>query len=96
MSKDQNKVPLNLYGILDNEMSRMHALLQAYLALPSEDNGYGVSHHRSFSSKRQDIPELYKRIIHMQDTLLTALASHDKLIQDKVAELALTGDKDEV
>lgn len=96
MSKEI-KQTLNLYGILDNEMARMHALLQTYMTLPQQDshNPYGgLSANRSFSSHGGS-PEIYKRIIKMQDLLLEAVVSHDEIIQEKVAELALTGDADE-
>lgn len=96
----QTNQPLNLYGILDNEMARMHALLQTFLTLPQQDNyGHrnygGLSSSSSFSSHSGGIPEIYKRIIKIQDIMLTALASHDKNIQEKVAELALTGVPDD-
>ena len=97
MSSEQ-KPTLNLYGILDNEMGRMHALLQVYMTLP-QDQGYprGSGGLSSFghSSPGTQIPMLYKRIIEMQDLLLKAVVAHDAVIQDKIAELALTGDKDE-
>ena len=93
--KQQTQLPnqaLNLYGIMDNEMARMHSLLQTYMTLPKSS---GLSHQGSFHNHSYDIPEIYRRIIHMQDILLTALAGHDVTIQNKVAELALTGEETE-
>ena len=95
MSSEQ-KPPLNLYGILDNEMSRMHALMQTYLSLPTQHNpGYGgLSSSSSFSS-HGNMSEIYKRILTMQDLLLHAVVHHDKIIQEKIAEMALTGNSNE-
>jgi hypothetical protein len=96
MSSEQ-KPTLNLYGILDNEMTRMHQLLQTYMTLPQEQTysrGGGLSSFGQTSPGTQ-IPMLYKRIIDMQDLLLKAVVAHDAVIQDKIAELALTGAKDE-
>jgi hypothetical protein len=36
------------------------------------------------------MPIIYKRIMEMQDLLLKAVVSHDVVIQEKIAELALT------
>jgi hypothetical protein len=97
MKQEQKQQPaLNLYSILDNEMARMHSLLQAYMTLPQHnDTGYsGISHGSSFGAARRDVPEIYKRIVKMQDLLIQAVAQHDPLIQEKVAELALTGESD--
>lgn len=100
LSKDPRQ-PLNLYGILDNEMARMHALMQTYLTLPQQQvvqnhhSSYGgLSSGASFSG-HGNMPEIYKRILHMQDLLLKAVTSHDVVIQEKIAELALTGDAGE-
>jgi hypothetical protein len=90
---NENKVPLNLYGIMDNELARMHNFLLAYLALPKEpaySHAYGTP-----SNQTNDLGEIYKRIIQMQDLLLQSLISHDKELQERIAELALTGVKDE-
>ena len=37
------------------------------------------------------MPVIYHRIVELQNILIAALQSHDPLIQEKVAELALTG-----
>lgn len=105
MSKQeqQQKLPtsqaaINIYSILDNEMNRMHGLLQTYMTLPQRDNynsSYGgLSSASSFSSHAGGIPQIYKRIIDIQDLLLKALVAHDEVIQEKVAELALMGNAD--
>ena len=94
------KKPVNLYEILDNEMARMHQLLLAYLALPKED-GYshssygGLNSGSAFNSTHANVIPIYKRIMEMQDLMLKALVAHDEIIQEKVAELALTGENDE-
>ena len=101
MSKETNKVPaVNIYGILDNEMTRMHQLMQTYLTLPQQDQQYGSSRNygglsgSSFSSHGA-MPAIYKRILEMQDLMLKALVTYDEVLQNKVAELALTGDTGE-
>jgi hypothetical protein len=98
---DKGKVVVNIYGILDNELTRMHALLQTYMTLPKNDDynsrygGGGLSSSSSFSSHNTGIPMIYQRIMEIQDLMLKALVAHDEVIQAKIAELALTGDKDE-
>jgi hypothetical protein len=76
----------------------MHALLQTYMTLPQKDHytsSYGgLSSTSSFSSHQGGIPQIYKRILDIQDLLLKALVSHDEIIQEKVAELALMGNAD--
>lgn len=86
MSNDQ-KPPLNLYGILDNEMSRMHVLLQAYLSTSSQSVSYNSPHPYTAAQTARDI---YDRILMMQDMLLKAVIAHDLVLQEKIAELALT------
>ena len=98
LPKSTSQAAINIYAILDNEMARMHALLQTYMTLPKEDSyqrsSYGgLSSHTSFSS-HGGMPQIYKRIIDIQDLLLKALVSHDEIIQEKVAELALMGNSD--
>lgn len=101
MNKEQKVQALNLYGILDNEMARMHALLQAYMSLPQSNQSThyssygGLSSGSAFGASPSGMGEIYKRIVKMQDLLLTAVTEHDEVIQEKVAELALTGVQDE-
>jgi hypothetical protein len=94
---NENKVPLNLYGIMDNELARMHSMFHAYLALPKEPMHYSSAHAYGAPSQHQlsDMSEIYKRIITMQDLLLQSLISHDKELQERIAELALTGKQDD-
>jgi hypothetical protein len=91
---NENKVPVNLYGILDNELSRMHDLMRVYLALPKEPQYGHVSGHSSYTP-HHDMGEIYRRIVNLQDLLLQSLISHDKELQERIAELALTGVKNE-
>lgn len=96
MSKDLRQ-PLNLYGILDNELSRMHDLMRVYLAMPKEETMYGqhTNGGRSSMPPQNHMGEIYRRITTLQDLLLQSLISHDKELQERIAELALTGVKDE-
>lgn len=100
MSSESKLPALNLYGILDNELARMHGLIHAFITVDQQSS---VSHHNhnsygpggSPSAHTYDCAELYKRIVAMQDLLLHSVISHDKVLQERVAELALTGVKDE-
>ena len=94
---NENKVPVNLYGILDNELARMHELMRIYLALPKEDIRYSqhTNGGRSSAVPQNHLGEIYKRITTLQDLLLQSLISHDAELQNRIAELALTGVRDE-
>lgn len=95
---NENKAPVNLYGILDNELSRMHDLMRVYLAMPKEEVMYGQhTNGRINSTPPQNyMGEIYRRIATLQDLLLQSLISHDKELQERIAELALIGvNKDE-
>lgn len=90
----ENKIPVNLYGLVDNELARMHTLMQTYLTLPADSSsaGYGgLSSARSFGSAPSQIPIIYKRITELQDLLVKSLIAHDQLLQDKIAEVAMMG-----
>lgn len=82
--------PVNAYMSLDNELERMHELLKLYMTLPQTQNTYASS-NSTFSPSKTNMPEIYRRILEMQNVLLASVCSADKLIQEKVAELALTG-----
>ena len=95
MSSEQklNTAAVNLYGAYNKELERMHALMQTYLQLPKQDT-YQQQRHGSYqppSYHHGDISVFWKRITQLQDVLIAALQSHDPIIQEKVAELALTG-----
>jgi len=96
---NENKVPLNLYGILDNELNRMHDLMRIYLSLPrdsQQQQQYTIySSNGSLSVNNSGMGKIYERIVNLQDLLLQSVISHDKVLQEKIAELALTGTKDE-
>lgn len=84
-----NLPAVNIHGILDNELARIHNLLQHYASLNAGRSGnYGQYGGNSESH------EIYARIQQMQEILLKAVATHDSNIQEKVAELALTGTKE--
>lgn len=85
-----NLPPVNMFGILDNELARMHSLMQHYTSLNAgRSNNYG-----SYGMGSSEAHEIYARILQMQEILLKAIATHDGTIQEKVAELALTGAKE--
>jgi hypothetical protein len=90
----ETKLALNVYGLMDNEMARMHDLFQVYLTMPKHNslhmNGTSYGHQPSHT----ELPVIFNRIIEMQQIIMSSLAGSDELIQQKVAELALTGDSD--
>lgn len=97
MSSEQpksNQTILNLYGAYNQELQRMHDLVKICIQSPTEQHyqqhnpmsrGYG------YPPPSQDAHAFWQRIIEMQNILIAALQSHDPIIQEKVAELALTG-----
>jgi len=89
---NENKVPVNLYGIMDNELARMHELMRVYLTMPKEEIRYSQHGNGGLSSVPQNyLGEIYRRITTMQDLLLQSVISHDRELQERIAELALTG-----
>ena len=95
---NEKQPALNLYAVYNQELERMHDLFRYYLSLPKEDQFQNQYH--SMGSKRptvnpHDIGMLYRRILDMQQLLMEALKTHEPMIQEKVAELALTGDSSE-
>jgi len=81
------KVATNIYTVVDNELARMHELLRLYMQLPHDSS--------SSSARRNAAPSqmgtIYKRILELQNVILTAAGHADAEIQKAVAELALTG-----
>lgn len=80
-------------------MARMHELLRTHLINPQAQNSYGSSYgglsSGSSFSYGATSSDIYRRLLSMQDMLIEAVRKHDGLIQEKVAELALTGDPNE-
>lgn len=84
MSSPTKNNPVNLYGLLNQEMDRMHSLLLALMATKIP-----VDHSRRYHPL--DEHQIFARIQEMQSFVLKAIEAHDPVIQEKVAELALTG-----
>lgn len=82
-----------MYSVLDNELARMHALLQTYMGLPKDrGHDYGLTHAQSYSiPPNSGIPQIYKRILEIQEVVIAAAIKADPELQEKIAELALTG-----
>lgn len=78
---------MNVYTLLDKELERMHDLMKIYLSLPVN------KHDFPHNTAQAPIPEIYKRILHLQDSLLAFAKNSDAAIQEKIAELALTDSK---
>lgn len=87
---------VNLYRVYNEELQRMHALMQTYLQLPKDDNTYrrGSSYNQTYHSP-SEMGVIWKRITELQDILIACLQTHDPAIQAKVAELALTSSSEE-
>lgn len=89
--------PVNIYGIFDNELTRMHELV----ARTAEYEARAITQHamqQAHSSytntytPHSSVSTVYKRLRELQDVLIAAMTGRDEIIQQKVAELALTGD----
>lgn len=89
MKKDL-KTASNIYSLLDNEMSRVHDLIHMYVSYPMRSKD--ISTYDPYSSQ---IVLATKQLLAMQSALLDAFRAHEPAIQEKVAELALTGSSDE-
>lgn len=86
----ETKQALNIYGVLDNELTRLHRLVETYLhhnERSARDMRYG---HGGYPS-HEDAGAIYRRILEIQNIMLQAVAGSDAKIQEAVAELALTG-----
>lgn len=88
----EKKPSINIYEVYDNELARMHALLIHYMQLPTENNYSRVT--GPSSSQYNQMSTIYKRLLEMQTHLIDAFKGRDEVIQNKVAELALTGDSE--
>lgn len=99
MSSENKNQTVNLYGAFNEELKRMHTLVANCLRHPQDPH---AMMHRSYSSglgggypnHAGSAEMFYARIVEMQNVLIAALQSHDPIIQEKVAELALTGTTD--
>lgn len=89
MSNENKEMPVNLYGILDNELARMHVLMHAFI---NDNKGSSVD---QYGNHNHEVAEIFKRVVTMQDLLLQSLISHDRLLQERIAELALMGKQSE-
>lgn len=89
MNSKNAEMAINIYGIMDSELERMHRLLQLEIETRNKNNGFA-----SFGSGLT-FERVYGRIEKMQQILCSALAQHDSAIQEKVAEMAFTGVKEE-
>lgn len=97
MSKENNQV-VNLYGAFNEEMKRMHELVKVCI----QQNQHDEHRHQQMMGRNygyqpsHDASAFWQRIVQMQDIMIAALQSHDPIIQEKVAELALTGTREEI
>ena len=85
---NQKQIAVNIYQLLDNELGRMHQLLTLYLSMPKDTSTtYANVNHNGLGT-------IYKRMLEMQDIMLKSFETRDELIQEKVAEMAFTGNSD--
>lgn len=89
MSSEQSQPALNIYIVLDNELQRMHQLMHLYMQLPTS-NYQQQSSYSSNTTNTHLLPPIFTRIKELQDVMLDIARDHDKEIQAKVAELAMT------
>lgn len=97
MSDQPNqKTAINLYGVYNQELARMHDLLKAGLASPDQHTHHYGGINRGYTGHSSHLTEMvFNRIMELQNILIAALKTHDPAIQEKVAELALTGENKE-
>ena len=98
MSEAPNqKTAINLYGVYNQELARMHDLMKTAMQNNQASHSYGSINHGYHGGSNNHLFEaLYQRTLELQNVLIAALKTHDPAIQEKVAELALTGTKDEI
>ena len=92
MSQEKSKVAVNLYGIVDNELARMHELLHIMIA--SQDRKASQPNMSYSYNGSTDPNAIVQRIMQIQNHLVEAMLSSDKQLQERVAELALTGSEE--
>lgn len=83
---------MNIYQLVGEELARTHELLKICLQTEATKEPrvvYGSNYVVGLEAGT-----IWTRLLGLQDTLMKALAERDVVIQDKIAELALTG-KDE-
>ena len=95
------KPVLNIYGVLDNELSRLHRLIETFMV--HNDRSRNQDRYTSGTTLGNpfttpiipfDINAVYNRIIEIHDVILNAVSNSESKIQEAVAELALTGKGD--
>lgn len=92
-----NRGVTNIYSLLDKELERLHRLLESMSHYRSREYSMEAErYYRQFGhyprDNYSDGTQVYKRILQIQDIVLKGFESRDQIIQEKVAELALTGD----
>jgi hypothetical protein len=83
---------MNIYDLVSQELTRMHDLLKTCVQTSAKTDPRSM-YSTSYGNELTDTV-VWQRIIAMQDILMKALSERDVIIQEKIAELALTG-KDE-
>lgn len=89
MKKDSKTTAHNIYSVLDNEMDRLHQLIGMYASHAGKHSG------SSYDPYMTQAVTCMKQLLAMQSALIDAFRAHEPAIQEKVAELALTGGDDE-
>jgi hypothetical protein len=92
----ESKTAVNLYGILDNELQRLHELLKIQLSTPYVTDSY----QQTYTSAHVNImgqhvysgpaATTYNRILVIQKLIIDSMLNHDEALQEKIAEFALT------
>lgn len=90
MKKDSKTTANNIYSVLDNEMARLHDLIHMYTNHPMRSPNVST-----YDPHASQMVTCMKQLLSMQSALIDAFRAHEPAIQEKVAELALTGRDDE-
>lgn len=104
-----NRPATNIYQLMDNELERLHDYARQYTKyLDREEQEYMMRHggrHPTFQPFHgsgghnprgmMTINEAYKKIEEIQAAMLQAFKYHEPLIQERIAEMVLTGKSDE-
>lgn len=90
MKKDSKTTANNIYSVLDNEMARLHDLIHMYTNHPMRSSNVST-----YDPHASQMVTCMKQLLSMQSALIDAFRAHEPAIQEKVAELALTGRDDE-
>ena len=86
----------NAYDLLDRELERLHKQLALAIELSRQPGTHFNSPYGGYQQSGLTIENLWNRIIQIQDLILASYQANDKALQERIAELALVGNKSNV